>query len=281
MLGEGGSKMSNISGERLNSLQEIWKEMVEFPIWDASAALEFFLGELCAILNAREASWLTMRKLSKLPREIPNDHYGTIFNIMQGWSPMAAEYTNPDKKFEKMFERWLMHARHGGVDPLSERLLEGAGKYTRAYTRHDVATDQEWENHWISKKFLGFYQIGERITGTTPLSAKCEISVIIDRPLGADPFTSEDRDFLSVAIASVPNLQKRLCLERGLLGTKSMLSNRETETYKLLLSDLSESEIAERLKLSTHTVHDYARQLYRKFDVKGRVGLMAKVLGCS
>lgn len=60
--------------------------------------------------------------------------------------------------------------------------------------------------------------------------------------------------------------------------SSSMLSNREIDTYRLLLTDLSENQIADRLKLSTHTVHDYARQLYRKFGVKGRVGLMAMVL---
>ena len=43
---------------------------------------------------------------------------------------------------------------------------------------------------------------------------------------------------------------------------------------------LLEAEIAERMGLSSHTVHDYARKLYRKFNVKGRVGLMALVLAC-
>ena len=171
-----------------------------------------------------------------------------------------------------------MHARKDGLDPISEAMMIGMGKHARACIRHDVATDQEWADHWISKKFHEFYGIGERLIAASPINSKCETYIIIDRPMSSEPYTIADRELISYAQASVPILLKRLCLERGLLGSSSLLSNRETDTYRLLLTDLSEGEIAEKLNLSTHTIHDYARKLYRKFGVKGRVGLMAMVL---
>lgn len=278
MLAPDSWKKTQVDAEKISDLRDLWLEISRFPVWDATGALEYFLGKMCSILAAEDASWLVMRKQAKLPREIRSDHYRVIFDSMRGWSPMTAEYLNPEKSFKKVVERWLMHARKSGIDPVTRQLIIGMGKYTRACIRHDVTTDQEWEDHWISKKFLGFYNIGERLIGMSPVSSTCEILVIIDRPMGAAPFSAQDRDFLSMAIASVQDLQTRLCLERGAVGASSMLSKRETDTYRLLLTELSESEVAERLNLSTHTVHDYARQLYRKFGVKGRVGLMAMVL---
>ncbi|MCP5538005.1 MAG: hypothetical protein H7A51_17450 [Akkermansiaceae bacterium] len=279
MLESEEPKAGGVAVERVVALQKIWSQLAQFAVADATAALKYFLRETCAILNAKDASWLVMRQEIRLPRDISSAHYKTIFDTMNGWLPMSAEYLNPERVFKKIVERWLMHARREGIDPASRQLLKGAGRYTRALIRHDVATDQEWKNHWISKKFHDFYGIGERIFASTPVTDSCEICIVIDRPMGAAPYTAEDRDFLQMAVGSVPGLQRRLCLERGLLESSALLSNREMDTYRLLLTDLSESEIADRLQLSTHTIHDYARQLYRKFNVKGRVGLMARVLG--
>jgi DNA-binding CsgD family transcriptional regulator len=272
------AQAASIDNEKLIPLPKLWAEMAMFPVWDTTAALKCFMAGLCSLLKARDATWMVMRKQSKLPREISGDHYHTIFKAMKGWSPVAAEYLNPEKVLKRIADRWLMHARKEGLDPISLALLDEAGKFTRTYIRHDVATDQEWQDHWVSKNFQKFYGIGERMIACTPLNERCESFLIIDRPMHAEPFTPEDRDFMSFAIASVPRLHKLLCLERGLLGSSAVLSNREIDTYRLLLADFTESEIAEKLKLSTHTIHDYARQLYQKFGVKGRVGLMAMVL---
>jgi DNA-binding CsgD family transcriptional regulator len=272
------AQAASIDNEKFIALPKLWAEMAMFPVWDTTPALRCFMDRLCSLLKARDATWMVVRKQSKLPREISSDHYQTVFNAMNGWSPVAAEYLNPEKVFKRIADRWLMHARKEGIDPLNLAVLDGAGKFPRAYIRHDVATDQEWQNHWVSKNYLKFYGVGERMIACTPLNEKCEAFLIIDRPMHAEPFTPEDRDFMSFAIASVPRLHKLLCLERGLLGSSAVLSNREIDTYRLLLTDFTESEIAEKLKLSTHTVHDYARKLYQKFGVKGRVGLMAMVL---
>ena len=64
--------------------------------------------------------------------------------------------------------------------------------------------------------------------------------------------------------------------ERNLLQLKSgTLSPRERQVLRLLLTDLSEKEIAYQLGLGWRTTHGYTVSILRKFDVKGRIGLMA------
>jgi DNA-binding CsgD family transcriptional regulator len=57
------------------------------------------------------------------------------------------------------------------------------------------------------------------------------------------------------------------------------LSPRLRQTLELLLEGATEKRIAASLSLSTHTVHDYVKELYRRFDVCSRSELLANLLG--
>lgn len=57
------------------------------------------------------------------------------------------------------------------------------------------------------------------------------------------------------------------------------LSPRLRQTLELLLEGATEKRIAASLSLSSHTVHDYVKELYRRFDVCSRSELLANLLG--
>ena len=48
------------------------------------------------------------------------------------------------------------------------------------------------------------------------------------------------------------------------------------ETLQLLLAGDSEKEVAAKLNLSIHTVHDYVKTLYTHFGVSSRSDLLIK-----
>lgn len=56
------------------------------------------------------------------------------------------------------------------------------------------------------------------------------------------------------------------------------LSRRERATLESLVAGASEKEIAAQLGISRHTVHDYAKRIYRAFGVRSRGELLARVL---
>ena len=139
-------------------------------------------------------------------------------------------------------------------------------------------TEEDWHDHWFLGKYLSFYGVGERMMMMFPVNDHCESFIYIDRPCGAPAFTADDKHFLHHAMSGMPYLHKQLCSERGVLGLTQALTKREAQTYRLLLTPMSEVEISGEMNLSAHTVHDYARRLYRKLGVKGRVGLMSMLL---
>ena len=53
------------------------------------------------------------------------------------------------------------------------------------------------------------------------------------------------------------------------------LRPRHHETLDLLLSGNDEKKIARKLGLSRHTVHDYVKAIYRRFEVNSRGELLA------
>jgi DNA-binding NarL/FixJ family response regulator len=58
----------------------------------------------------------------------------------------------------------------------------------------------------------------------------------------------------------------------------SELSPRLDQTLRHLLDGASEKEVAQRLKLSPHTVHVYVKALYRHYGVRSRAELLARHL---
>ena len=63
---------------------------------------------------------------------------------------------------------------------------------------------------------------------------------------------------------------------RGREADLSVLTPRQREVLDLLLEGLSEKEIATRLVLSRHTVHNHIRGIYRSMGVSSRYELFAK-----
>ena len=55
----------------------------------------------------------------------------------------------------------------------------------------------------------------------------------------------------------------------------SELSKRQRQVLSLLLSGVSERQLAERIELSAGTVHKYVTSIYRYFGVTTRAELMA------
>jgi len=55
------------------------------------------------------------------------------------------------------------------------------------------------------------------------------------------------------------------------------LSSRETEVLEHIASGMSNSEIAEKMFVSTNTIKTHIKNIYSKLDVKNRIQAMKKV----
>ncbi|APR81325.1 Transcriptional regulator, LuxR family protein [Minicystis rosea] len=92
--------------------------------------------------------------------------------------------------------------------------------------------------------------------------------ISIHRAWGQRPFTERERRLLDLFHRE----------SRALLPRAPALPPQLDKTLRALLRGLSEKQVAAELGLSPHTVHEYARTLYRRFGVTSRAELFAKIL---
>lgn len=98
--------------------------------------------------------------------------------------------------------------------------------------------------------------------------------LIFKRAAGSVPFTVEDRELLHLFHTESDWIFRNE--PRPPAELADGLTRREQETLAALLTGVSEKQIAARLGISPHTVHDYVKRLYRKLGVTSRAALMAR-----
>ncbi len=71
----------------------------------------------------------------------------------------------------------------------------------------------------------------------------------------------------------------RACKEALAIGTQSLaLTVAQRRVYDLLMMGLIEKEVATRLGISPHTVHDHSKAIYRALSVSTRGELLARAI---
>lgn len=98
----------------------------------------------------------------------------------------------------------------------------------------------------------------------------------IHRAFGAEPFSAREHKLIRLFHKELGRLWKRDALRKVKDPTRD-LPPRLGQTLAELVNGLSEKEIAAKLDLSPHTIHNYVKALHQRFEVSSRGELLAKV----
>jgi DNA-binding CsgD family transcriptional regulator len=97
----------------------------------------------------------------------------------------------------------------------------------------------------------------------------------LHRAFGDAPFSSAEHRLVRLFHRELGRLWKRDVLKNA-QNPHQDLPPRLSQTLTELLSGKSEKEIAARLELSRHTIHNYVKALHQRFEVSSRGELLAK-----
>jgi DNA-binding CsgD family transcriptional regulator len=98
----------------------------------------------------------------------------------------------------------------------------------------------------------------------------------LHRTSGDQPFTRAEHRLVHLLHLELGRLWRRDVLDKVKDPTKD-LPPRLAQTLEELLTGASEKQIAMKLELSRHTVHNYVKALHQRFQVSSRGELLAKV----
>lgn len=252
----------------VEAVSELWRDLGEFPASRPREALEHCMERLTEIVGACNVSWMAAIQESQARPDDP----------MGGWSAGDIAVLHDADAFLRRHEATLKHFKKEDVDPQSAAMVARAGTTTRAVLRAALVDDATWERSWLYQEVLRPLGIEDRLVGAFPISPTAESYFALDRTPGDPPFDDRARDVLHLFLSGCPLFHDEQLRVRGLLDALEGLTPRERSVLKLLLTGLSEREMADALDLSFHTVHEYVISVYRKFGVHSRPELTARWL---
>jgi DNA-binding CsgD family transcriptional regulator len=249
-------------------IHQLWDELADFDASDVDNAVGHALRSLAAAVNAQNAFWLGAVRLA---------HGRRSRDPLRGWRPRAVRHLHPTAADASFVKRATRELDAGIVDESTQGNVRGAGAF-RAHLLRELVS-----NEWFATPF---YEIGYRARGVhdaifviSPVNPDAESYFGFHRKRGHPPFTAADRDLLAYALRSQKWFHRHVLLSHGLFLAKAPLTATERRVLRLLLTDLSEKQIAARLGLTFGTAHGYVTGILRKFGVSGRAGLTALWLG--
>ena len=208
------------------------------------------LRRLCRLLDARVAVGSEVRRVAGTPG------LGVVSSVDLGW---------PSEGTRQWFVRYLAALGIAG-DPTLQACLERAQPLVTR-RREQIIDDREWYGSDVYNEFRRPAESDDWIGSVAVLPDPVGYLVLnLDRPPGAPRFAERQRRLVHVFHQEVVRLVPSI-LARDAEGPLAGLPPRLCQTLECLLEGDSEKQVAARLGLSRHTVHEYVMALYRRFDV--------------
>jgi DNA-binding CsgD family transcriptional regulator len=250
-----------VQGDHVRKLFRLFGEARELGA-DPIGVRAHLLDGICGLLGAQVAAMVEVDDFRPggvgFIRAVVDRGWGTPGERATAFEPLAAQGSVADPALARM-----MH--------------EPAAVVTRR--RQDLVGDQAWYRSALVMDTRRPARIDHAIysvcAGRRPGAVH---GMCVNRPWGDRPFTEEESALVHLFHEECSFVYASLDPPVAPPPARA-LSRREKQTLEALLSGASEKQIAAKLGLSPHTVHQYVKAIYRAFTVQSRAELLARVLG--
>lgn len=148
--------------------------------------------------------------------------------------------------------------------------------------RRDVFDDHAWYRSSYLNEFRRSWRIDDCVYSCHQIGAGL-YGMSLNRAFGSSPFSGEERELVRVfhqesawLVRTRPRAPQP---PPALLERRAALAPRPREVLDGLLRGAADKEIAADLGLSSHTVRQYVKTIFRAFDVSSRTELVARWSG--
>lgn len=166
-------------------------------------------------------------------------------------------------------------------DPLVEATVHDCTKPV-IFRRRQRVSDRDWYGSTHVAEFRKqFTRVDDSIYAYFPLSKPgLVVGLGINRAWNDRPFGEREKHLVELMHDQLTWLYRQFDQETGggLPLARRPLSPRLQQTLARLIAGDSEKQVASRLDLSVHTIHDYVKALYRRFGVNSRAELLSRCL---
>jgi len=260
---------------QLDAIHHLWEGLREFPPAKADDALVHLFERLGQLIDADNAMWFGVVRALRAPAARQDWCHGWRCPVIRRWKA--------DLQRDELIRRFIQSLETPcavGIGETTVQMMAEAGRFRAHRLRDgwiDYAAFRRTLHHRIYYTKAG---IADRLWIGVPVNEDTESVFTFDR-IGRRRrrFTPEEASLAAQALRGLKWFSRQTLLRHGVLAARTRLTPTERRVVPLLLTDLTEKEIAAQLGLTFAAAHQHARSVYGKFAVRGRAGLMALWLG--
>lgn len=241
-------------------IHRLWDDLADFGADRSAEAATHLMSFLCERGGAWNATWAGGTRLESHPDD-----------PLKGWRIGAVQALHPVAPYpdEGHFKQIIKFWDKREIDPSFLLPIHGVGRF-RTYTfRRELP--EAWFTSSLYQRYYGSIGTFDAVFVGFPLNNDCESHFGF---YGRKQFTDEQIALFAAALRGIKWFHRNLMLSHGLLISSSPLTPAERRVLHLLLTDATETQVAQELGLAPSTVHQYVVGIYRKFGVRSRAALM-------
>ena len=249
---------------------QLWDELAAFPSAEIDRAWRHLAETIAAWIGADTLFWVgTVRLLDGAAAEQ---------DVLHGWRVKVITFLHPPTEAEQLAAQRAVGKSQPDLGMATVAAVRGSGVF-RVHRLHDGFVDIETfrQTDYFRNHFVAF-GVNDQLWVASPISPETESYFVFNRR-GEARFTESDAALAGFALRGLSWFQRQLFYSHGLLVAQDPLTPAQRDVLQLLLSDKTEKEIASELGQSFHTTHTHVKDIFRKYNVKSRAGLMAVWLG--
>jgi len=240
----------------------LWDELADFDASQTEAALRHLQLGLCRLAGTWNVRWNGAVRV--------NEQYGD--DPLQGWRMPAMQVLHPmtplpvDPATKEIVQLWNRRK----MDPSFLLPLPNIGTFRTYSFRRQLPP--EWFDSPFYTQFYAARGVHDALYVGFPLGPNAESHFGF---YAHDRFSDTQIALLAYALRGIKWFHRRLMLSHGLLIASAPLTATEHRVLAVLLTDLTEKQMAQHLGLAVSTVHQHVVSLFRKYGVRNRAGLMS------
>ncbi len=252
---------------RIEAIHRLWDKLADFPVSETDHAQLYLMEGIARMINAGNSYWLGAVRLDAT---LPDDP-------LKGFRPRANRYLYPDPTHDAAYRAQAAKWNRGEANEGNARAVRDAGTF-RSFRLRAVMRPAWFEEDFY-QTFHASRGFHDQCFVCFPLHEDYESTFAFQRVGVKEDFTEEEEAIAAFALRGIKWFHRQLALSYGLLIAEAPLSPIQRQVTRLLLTERSEKQIAGDIGKSSPMTHKYITEIFRKFGVNSRAGLMAVWLG--
>jgi DNA-binding CsgD family transcriptional regulator len=252
------------------AIHQLWDTLADFPVSQVDEALTHLMKGICELIGAGNAYWLGYIRFNV-------DGGDPLNGLRPGLPPGANRYLYPapihiDSSRSQTVQWNRQHVNEGYL--LAAR---DVGQFRSFRLRQEMRTEYFEEPFY--QTFHASRGFHDQCVVFFPVNQDYESMFNFLRVGEERDFTPAEEAIAAYALRGIKAFHRQLALSYGLLIAERPLTDLQRRVTSLLLTDRTEKQIADELAKPVSATHKHVTEIFRKFGVNSRAGLMSLWLG--